>query len=110
MRVNALAYNDGKEKLMSQYPLAEQKLVYRVLHRHLTEFPELMDSEFLHDLQRALQKQAQAEGVDVADHAPGTNGWATRRSVVKSASAAAAPFSGRASHLHVSGRRRADRR
>jgi hypothetical protein len=27
-----------------------------------------MDSEFLHDLQRSLQQQAQAEGVDVADH------------------------------------------
>ncbi|HTK77658.1 MAG TPA: hypothetical protein VL371_20500 [Gemmataceae bacterium] len=53
---------------MTDYPLAEQKLVYRVLHRYLTQYPELMDSEFLHDLQRALQKQAQAEGVDVADH------------------------------------------
>ena len=53
---------------MQKYPLSEQKLVYRVLHRHLTDFPELMDSEFLHDLQRSLQKQAQAEGVDVADH------------------------------------------
>ena len=55
---------------MTQYPLAEQKLVYRVLHRHLTEFPELIDSEFLHDLQRALQKQAQAEGVYRAAYAP----------------------------------------
>ena len=53
---------------MKHYPLAEQKLVYRVLHRHLTETPELMDSQFLHDLQTQLQKQALAEGVDVADH------------------------------------------
>src|SRR5437762_3655864 len=53
---------------MKHYPLAEQKLVYRILHRHLTEAPELMDSEFLHDLQTQLQKQALAEGVDVADH------------------------------------------
>jgi hypothetical protein len=53
---------------MSEYPLAEQKLVYRVLHRQLTVMPELMDCEFLHDLQVALQRQAQAEGVDVADH------------------------------------------
>ena len=53
---------------MKHYPLAEQKLVYRILHRHLTEAPELMDSEFLHDLQSQLQKQALAEGVDVADH------------------------------------------
>jgi len=53
---------------MTDYPLAEQKLVYRLLHRQLAECLELMDSEFLHDLQRALQRQAQAEGVDVADH------------------------------------------
>jgi hypothetical protein len=53
---------------MKHYPLAEQKLVYRVLHRHLTETPELMDSQFLQDLQTQLQKQALAEGVDVADH------------------------------------------
>lgn len=53
---------------MSEYPLAEGKLVYRVLHQHLTEHPELMDSAFLDDLQAGLQKAAQAEGVDVADH------------------------------------------
>jgi hypothetical protein len=53
---------------MNDYPLAEQKLVYRLLHRRLTECPELMDSAFLHDLQTALQRRAQAEGVDVADH------------------------------------------
>lgn len=53
---------------MTHYPLAEQKLIYRVLHRHLTEFPALMDTQFLADLQTALQKQALAEGVDVADH------------------------------------------
>ena len=53
---------------MDHYPLAEQKLVYRVLHARLTDYPELIDSEFLHDLQRCLQRQAQAEGVDVADH------------------------------------------
>lgn len=46
----------------------EQKLLYRVLHRSLTEFPDLMDSEFLHDLQVQLQRKAQVEGVDVADH------------------------------------------
>jgi hypothetical protein len=53
---------------MNDYPLEERKLVYRLLHRQLTECPELMDGEFLHDLQRGLQQQAQAEGVDVADH------------------------------------------
>lgn len=53
---------------MIDYPLAEQKLVYRVLHRQLADFPELMDGEFLHDLQRSLQKQAMCEGIDVSDH------------------------------------------
>jgi hypothetical protein len=50
------------------YPLPEQKLIYRVLHAGLMDHPELMDSEFLHDLQRALQCAAQADGVEVADH------------------------------------------
>jgi hypothetical protein len=53
---------------MDSYPLAERKLVYRVLHRHLTEFPDLIDGDFLHDLQTDLQKAARAEGVDVGDH------------------------------------------
>jgi hypothetical protein len=50
------------------YPLAELKLIYRVLHRHLREHTELLDCHFFDDLQRHLQRQAQAEGVDVADH------------------------------------------
>ncbi|MFL5329504.1 MAG: hypothetical protein ACJ8C4_11370 [Gemmataceae bacterium] len=53
---------------MNQYPLAERKLIYRVLHSQLAEFPDLMDGEFLLDLQRSLQTIAQAEGIDVADH------------------------------------------
>ena len=53
---------------MDNYPLSEQKLVYRILHQNLMEYSELMDSEFLHDLQRSLQQRAQAEGVDVSDH------------------------------------------
>jgi hypothetical protein len=50
------------------YPLAEQKLIYRVMHASLMDHIELMDSQFLHDLQRSLQHAAQAEGVDIADH------------------------------------------
>lgn len=53
---------------MNDYPLNERKLIYRVLHAHLAEHPELMDSEILHELQVGLQKAAQAGGVDVADH------------------------------------------
>ena len=52
----------------ADYPLAERKLVYRVLHRHLAEHPELMDGDFLSDLQTALQQAAQSEGIDVGDH------------------------------------------
>jgi hypothetical protein len=53
---------------MTNYPLSERKLVFRVLHEHLTEHPELMDARFLDDLQRDLQAAAAAEGVDVTDH------------------------------------------
>lgn len=53
---------------MRAYPLAERKLVYRVLHKSLTDHPELMDGTFLDDLQADLQQSAQAEGVDISDH------------------------------------------
>jgi len=61
-------YNESKEPFMERYSLAEQKLIYRVLHSQLMDRPELIDSAFLHDLQTALQQQAQAQGVDIADH------------------------------------------
>jgi hypothetical protein len=54
--------------VLDDYPLAERKLIYRVLHRHLAEHPDLMDSRLLDDLQRLLQKEAHSEGVDVGDH------------------------------------------
>ena len=53
---------------MNGYPLEELKLVYRVLHRHLTQHVELMDTRFFGELQSFLHKQAQAEGVDIGDH------------------------------------------
>jgi hypothetical protein len=53
---------------VESYPLDELKLIYRVLHRHLAQHLELLDARFFDDLQRHLQRQAQAEGVDVADH------------------------------------------
>jgi hypothetical protein len=49
--------------------LDDAKLVYRVLHAHLPEHVELMDSDLLDALQRRLQAAAQADGVDIADHA-----------------------------------------
>lgn len=53
---------------MEQYPLLELKLIYRVLHRSLSEHTELLDSCFFEDLQRQLQRRAQADGVDIGDH------------------------------------------
>ena len=53
---------------MEQYGPADLKLIYRVLHRHLTQHTELLDSDFFTDLQRHLQQQATAEGIDVSDH------------------------------------------
>jgi hypothetical protein len=54
---------------MEHYPLAELKLIYRVLHRQLSRHVELLDARFFDDLQRHLHRRAQADGVDIADHA-----------------------------------------
>jgi hypothetical protein len=53
---------------MNRYSQDDLKLIYRVLHRHLGQHPELLDSQFFEDLQRHLHTQAGAEGVDVGDH------------------------------------------
>jgi hypothetical protein len=57
------------EREVTEYSLAERKLVYRVLHESLARHPELMDLTFLDHLQADLQKRAAADRVDVADHA-----------------------------------------
>ena len=49
--------------------LDDMKLVYRVLHAHLAEAIELMESDLFMGLQTALQARAKREGVDVTDHA-----------------------------------------
>ena len=53
---------------MNQYSLNELKLIYRILHKNLATNIELMDSDFLSDLQSLLQKKAVADGIDVGDH------------------------------------------
>lgn len=53
----------------AHHDLSELKLVYRVLHGHLMEHLELMDTEFLTGLQQWLQTIAGQQGVDVGDHA-----------------------------------------
>ena|GEM_PF-5085425 len=53
----------------AQFPASELKLVYISLHAHLLEHVELMDTDFITDLQSWLQHVAGQEGVDVSDHA-----------------------------------------
>lgn len=54
---------------ITQYPLQELKLIYRILHSQLPQHPELLDSELLQVLQTYLQQQACEAGVDVSHHA-----------------------------------------
>lgn len=56
------------EAVIGAHELEDLKLVYRVLHRHLAEHPELMDTHFLIELQNFLHAQAQQQGVDGSDH------------------------------------------
>jgi hypothetical protein len=53
---------------VEKYSLDDLKVIYRVLHRHLTEHTELLDNSFFEDLQRHLHRAAQADGVDIGDH------------------------------------------
>ena len=53
---------------MEMHKLDELKMVYRVLHRHLSEHTELLDNTFFADLQTYLHRAAQADGVDIGDH------------------------------------------
>lgn len=55
-------------KTLDQYPRAERKRIYRILHAQLAHDPDLMDSDLLHDLQRLLQREARADGVDASAH------------------------------------------
>jgi len=56
------------EAVLAAHSLDELKLVYRVLHRHLADTPELMDTHFLIELQRFLHARAKDDGVDISDH------------------------------------------
>jgi hypothetical protein len=55
--------------MFDEHDLGDLKLVYRVLHAHLMEHEELMDSLFFGALQTHLQRLAKADGVQLADHA-----------------------------------------
>lgn len=56
------------EAVLAAHSLDELKLVYRVLHRHLSQHPEMMDTHFLIELQRFLHNCAKQDGVDISDH------------------------------------------
>jgi len=55
-------------KNLNEYPLAELKLIYSLLHSQVLEQPALMDSDLLHAVQSFLQSQATQDNVDVSSH------------------------------------------
>lgn len=56
------------EAVIGAHTVEELKLIYRVLHHHLSEHVELMDTHFLLELQSFLQRQALADGIDPSNH------------------------------------------
>jgi hypothetical protein len=50
------------------FDASDLKLIYRSLHGSLMDNIELLDSEFLEQLQIWLRSVARAEGVDTSDH------------------------------------------
>lgn len=52
----------------AHFELSELKIVYNTLHAHLLQHIELMDTQFITDLQSWLQHVAGQQGVDVSDH------------------------------------------
>ena len=52
----------------SSFDATDLKLIYRSLHGSLMDNLELMDSEFLHELQTWLRSVARSQGVDTSDH------------------------------------------
>ena len=63
-----MSFETDGESVLGSHSLEDLKLIYRVLHQHLAEHVELMDSQFLLDLQSYLQEQAAADGVDTTHH------------------------------------------
>jgi hypothetical protein len=63
-----MSFEDRADAVVGAMDFGELKLVYRVLHHHLAEHPDLMDTDFLIELQNYLQRKAIAAGVDIADH------------------------------------------
>lgn len=64
-----MSFQERGEAIIAAHSLDELKLVYRALHTQLREFPELMDTDFVIELQQFLQSKALADGVYVSHHA-----------------------------------------
>jgi hypothetical protein len=54
---------------LDEFAVEDLKSVYRVLHAHLMDHTELMDSELFLALQSHLQARARKDGVDPTAHA-----------------------------------------
>ena len=63
-----MSFEERGEAVVGVHAVDELRLIYRILHSHLAEHSELMDTHFLIELQDYLHRQARAEGVDTADH------------------------------------------
>lgn len=63
-----MSFEQRGEAVIGAHDLDELKLVFRILHRHLGQHPELLDSHFLTELQGFLHQRAIQDGVDIADH------------------------------------------
>ncbi len=89
-----MSFEQRGETVIGAHALEELKLIYRVLHRHLSQHVELMDTHFLIELQNFLHAQAAADGVDASNHtawdawlgnvdAPACDVRASRRRVIE---------------------------
>ncbi|MBI1826166.1 MAG: hypothetical protein HY287_17880 [Planctomycetes bacterium] len=63
-----MGFETRGEAVIGAHSLEELKLVYRILHRHLGEHVELMDTHFLIELQNYLHRMAGEQGVDSSNH------------------------------------------
>lgn len=63
-----MAFTQQGDSYSFESSVEDMKLVYRILHWHMRDHLELMDCDFMDELQLALQKKAQNEGVDIGHH------------------------------------------
>ena len=63
-----MSFEKRGEAVIGAHSLEELKRLYLILHRHLGQHPELMDTHFLIELQNFLHREATGDGVDIAVH------------------------------------------